>query len=75
MRPELPIELEAWARNLAVADPRWAALCALLREAANELETPRETSRSTCPIAPAVPVLDSDGNPNFGRPCPNCWDD
>jgi hypothetical protein len=74
MRPELPIELEAWARNLAVADPRWAALCALLREAANELETPRETSRSTCPVAPTVPVYDGDGAPYPGRACPNCED-
>jgi hypothetical protein len=78
MRKDLPADLLRYAQHLS--DPQHATLAAVLREAADALQTP-ETSVDQCDVADgsrAVDtgnlVFDSDGVPMVGRVCFNCGD-
>ena len=44
MRPELPDILRSYARDLSIAGPQYATMSAVLREAADALETPRDAN-------------------------------
>jgi hypothetical protein len=74
MRPDLPNCLRSVAIDLGLQGSQYATLVALLREAADELERPRETSPSVCASPSADFVYDGDGAPAVGRVCFNCED-
>lgn len=72
MRKELPDCLRSVARDFDTSGPQYAALSALLREAADELQKRMQEDGATCFVAPPVPVVDGDGPLPLGRPCISC---
>ena len=70
MRPELPSILRAYARDLDIAGMQYATMTAVLREAADALDTNSGAHRPR--PAPAVCVIDGDAVP--GLRCASCED-
>jgi hypothetical protein len=74
MRPDLTQCLRSVAIDLGMQGSQYATLVALLREAADELERPRDAGAGVC-ASPTTPlVYDGDGAPVVGRVCFNCED-
>jgi hypothetical protein len=72
MRKQLIADLRSFAANLT--DPNHAAICAVMREAADELETSNAPNVPSPAATPAGFLLDDDGVPAIGRACLTCGD-
>lgn len=75
---QLAYVLLSFAADFGAAGPQYAALCSVLRQGAERLERCDASDQVvSSPVADASAdlVLDDDGVPLAGRPCPSCAGD